>query len=180
MSYKINSTTDYHRKEIVTLGWELTVCNTLHDKDSPARKILQTNASYGEHLFAFLSQHINMSSIFRIFEVGGGYGFLMRDLLNHCSPQKITMLDISPFLLAKQQEALDDFNVNYIDNDFLACEDGVVADAELMIFNENLGDFPTITNVSRDDIMIGHNIEALAGAKRLTDAYALPLPTGSF
>ena len=96
MFYNLNSTADYHSNEVTTLGWELTVCNTLDDALSPARKILKNKTSYGKQLFIFLAQHIKIFGIDAIIEVGCGYGLLMRDMLKMFSPNKLPCLTSPP------------------------------------------------------------------------------------
>jgi len=177
--YKVNSTETYHRNEIATLGWELTVCNTIYEPASPARAILQSDKSYGEHLFAFFEHRLRMPKISAVLEVGGGYGYLMRGLLNCFSPRQITMIDISPFLVGKQKEALKNFNVTYIIDDFLAADTSAIAGHDLIIFNENLGDFPTITDLDENFLTQPADDPIMAEFHRLCRAYKLERPKGA-
>jgi len=182
MAYKLNRTDVYHRLGIASLGWELTVCNTLENPLSPARKILLKNASYGEQLFSFLSNHIDWQSVYHILEVGGGYGFLMHALLEKMPSQRVTMLDISPFLLDRQKTVLAALSVEYIEMDFLDYEFGGNASPDLIIFNENLGDFPTLIALSREEwegLPKGEEGSALVQAQRIINAYNLPPPLTS-
>ncbi|MEN6616169.1 MAG: hypothetical protein ABFD12_06400, partial [Syntrophorhabdus sp.] len=79
--YRLSTTEDYHRQDLKTLGWELTVCNSLYPEDTPIRKILVRNASYGDLLYEHLEQFVSLENVERIIEIGGGYGYLMRDFL---------------------------------------------------------------------------------------------------
>ncbi|MBN1380989.1 MAG: hypothetical protein JXA41_04890 [Deltaproteobacteria bacterium] len=157
MEYSINTTADYHQQDIKTLGWELTVCNALESPDSPCRKILQYNDSYGHLLYRFMERFIPMARIRNIIEVGGGYGYVMRDFLRNKPDSKITMLDISPVLLHKQRDLLKDDVADYILQDFLNADITWLRQYDLAIFNENLGDFPTVLNISCDMFRDGSN-----------------------
>ncbi len=99
MNPSYHSTRDYHLKDLQTLGWELTVCNSLHPENSPCRGILRRSASYGKLLHDFLDRIRPMKEVGRILEVGGGYGWLMRDFLSLQPELRAVMLDLSPFLL---------------------------------------------------------------------------------
>ena len=146
-SYYINKTEDYHTHHLDTLGWELTVCNALWNPESPCRKLLQTNDSFGCHLHRFLQELIPVDSIRRVLEVGGGMGYLMRDLLDIHPDWHATMLDISPHLLAMQKKMLADRNASFIREDFLALQPADLRLFDFVILNENLGDFPTLVAV---------------------------------
>ena len=81
INYYINSTEDYHKNELNSLGWELTVCNALDPMDSPCRRLIASQTSFGENLYRFLEEIIPVDTIRTILEIGGGMGYLMRDLL---------------------------------------------------------------------------------------------------
>lgn len=179
----INDTTSYHRNTMETLGWELTVCNMLADPLSPARTVLKNDFPYGVQLFYFLSSQIAFSTVSRIWEVGGGYGFLMRDFLKMLPPKKVTMLDISPLLLAQQKEALVGHpDITYIEEDFLAYNFGNEERIpDLIILNENLGDFPTVVNMDHTIIVGNHDHDwLLREARRILHKYEFLFPEGSF
>ena len=144
---KLNTTEHYHRHDLQTLGWELTVCNALMPLESPCRKILQTNQSYGHFLYDFINRFAAVSKMTHIIEVGGGYGYLMRDFLDRCPSLKATMLDISPYLLEKQRETLKGRDVAFRHEDFLKTDLSTLIPADLAILNENVGDFPTVIDV---------------------------------
>ncbi|MFB3925339.1 MAG: hypothetical protein ACE14T_04735, partial [Syntrophales bacterium] len=50
------SSHNYHLNDLDSLGWELTVCNSLHPEKSPCRSVLKRSRSYGAALFDFLSR----------------------------------------------------------------------------------------------------------------------------
>lgn len=144
MGYYINKTDHYHKQDIKTLGWELTVCNALFPKNSICRSILKHKASFGAHLFHFLKQRIPFEQIHTVLEVGGGMGYLMRDFLSHAPHLQATMLDISPLLLQKQKECLAGWPVEFREADFMNMSISDLRHFDFVIMNENLGDFPTL------------------------------------
>jgi len=144
MGYVLNTTDDYHVHQLNTLGWELTVVNALEPTDSPCRGALQNPASFGQHLCRFLEDKIALTRLRSVLEVGGGMGYLMKDLLTRARHIKATMLDISPYLLQKQKDALAAFPVNFREMDFLKTGLSDLQSFDLAILNENLGDFPTL------------------------------------
>jgi hypothetical protein len=54
------------------------------------------------------------------------------------------MLDISPYLLAKQKEILQGSPVNFLEKDILQIEINSLSLFDMVIMNENLGDLPTL------------------------------------
>lgn len=98
MNAFMSSTSDYYVHGIDTLGWELTVCNALYPVKSPCRGILKRDDSYGNLLYDYLGRFLPMGEIRSVIEIGGGYGYLMRDFLTKSPSLKVTMLEISPFL----------------------------------------------------------------------------------
>jgi len=181
MPFNLNLTVDYHRGELQTLGWELTVSNSLYPPDSPCRTVLKESSSYGRHLYDYLNEVFPLSNIVRILEIGGGYGYLMRDFLG-CNPRlRPLMVDISPVLLQKQRETLSDFDVKFREADFLDCDDTLLEDGiELAIMNEILGDFPTAVDVPADILNLNVSPDTLEGPfqriRRLYDHYSLGRP----
>ena len=144
MRYFLNTTDWYHRHALETLGWELTVCNSLQHEESPCRLLLRSNASFGTHLFEFLGHHIPLKSLKRVLEVGGGLGYLMKDFLTLAPHVQATMVEISPVLLQKQLEELAGLPVEFREMDFLSMPGSELDAFDLAILNENLGDFPTL------------------------------------
>ena len=148
--YTLNSTKSYHTEHLNTLGWELTVCNALHPEGTPVRKLLSCNDSFGHLLYDYLGQFFPMEKISKVLEIGGGYGYLMRDFLDRNGSLKACMLDISPFLLGKQQETLKEYALDFRQEDFLETDPIFLKGFDLAILNENLGDFPSLVNLSQD------------------------------
>jgi hypothetical protein len=150
MKYQINDTTDYHVGKLDTLGWELTVCNALEPEKSPCRSVLRRNASYGCLLYDYLDRFIPLGSLRRIIEIGGGYGYLMRDFLIRNPRLQAAMLDLSPHLLQKQRETLRRADVRFIEADIMHTPGRNLEGFDLALLNENLGDLPTLVDVPRD------------------------------
>jgi hypothetical protein len=182
MSIFINSTERYHREEMDSLGWELTVCEMLAREDSPCRRILKTPRSLGSALHAFLSDFFPWDSAGTVLEVGGGYGSLMRDLCAAHPGLRPTMLDISPFLHARQREALTGTGADFLVGDFFECGKEFLGGFDLAIFNENLGDFPTVCGIT-PVVLRGKGAvnDTLQAVRRLFARYGLERPAaGSF
>jgi len=144
MSYFINSTAKYHQQDLNSLGWELTVCNSLEPVNSPCRRVLASPDSFGQHLYNFLKEIIPLDDILTVLEVGGGMGYLMRDFLTLNPRLRAKMIDISPYLLAKQKETLQPFKVDFELADILAVPSETLSGFDLAILNENLGDLPAL------------------------------------
>lgn len=144
MSYRLNTTEKYHTHELNTLGWEMTVCNALYPEDSPCRRILKSNNSLGVSLSRFLEKYIPFTAVHDILEIGGGMGYLVRDFLELNPNLRATALDISPYLLDKQKETLQKYAVEFIRADALKKDAAFFSRFDLIILNENLGDFPAL------------------------------------
>ena len=119
----LSTTDDYHKCKLDSLGWEITLSVMLENPRSPCRDVLLKGDSFGNLLYDFLVTVIPMNRIHRIIEVGGGYGYLMRDFLRRNNTLCATMIDLSPFLLAQQKETLREFAVKFVQGDFLEMKD---------------------------------------------------------
>ena len=147
MGYEYHSTTAYHTRVINTLGWELTLCNALEPQDSPCRTLLEHPASYGALLHGFLSPFLPPQRAHSIIEIGGGYGFLMRDFLGRQDFERIVMVDVAPFLIEQQKKTIPCRGIEYRCEDFLETPGQCLDGLDIAIMNENLGDFPTLTGL---------------------------------
>ena len=181
-SYRINNTSLYHREGMKTLGWELTVCNALADTDSPCRTIIRKNASLGEHLYDHFSTLIPVQEIRSILEVGGGYGFLMRDLLSLRPFKRAVMIDLSPVLVERQKETLREHNVEFIQQDFFQVAPDFLGQFDLVVMNEVAGDFPTLCGIDPSwmDLPEISLDPPLAYAKHFFELHDTPIPEGPF
>jgi hypothetical protein len=144
---RVNSTADYYRSGEGSLGWELTVSNALYPEDSPCRKVLKKAASYGNLLHDYLSLFIPVERVQNILEIGGGYGYVMKEFLIRHPSMTATMVDISPRFSGIQRQTLKDYRVDYVIADFMELDPSYLAGKDLAILNENLGDFPTLADV---------------------------------
>jgi hypothetical protein len=167
MRYFVNKTDLYHKHDIKTLGWEMTVCNALFPENGLCRSVLKTPGSFGVHLFHYLQRFIPLKQLHTVLEVGGGMGYLMRDFLSLVPNLKVTMLDICPFLLEKQKQSLAGMPVQFCEMDFLAMSDADLKHYDLVILNENLGDFPTL--VASQDARCPPDSETLQWIKKVAD-----------
>ncbi len=157
MSFFLNQTEQYHKNDMSDLMWEVTVCNSIEPKTSPVRLILSQNRTYGEMLAAYLFKNIPKKYCNKVMEVGGGYGYLMRDLLADSPTIQATMVDISAAMIARQRQTLSPFDISTIQSDFFDIEPGLIQDQDLVIMNEIVGDFPTACQVTNDMVSCGNH-----------------------
>lgn len=147
MKPEYHSTAEYHLHGLDTLGWELTVCNSLSVENSPCLKILKKNGSYGRLLYEFLERSIPTVNVRRVLEVGGGYGLIMRDFFSLRPDIRARMIDLSPVLLEHQRQVLGIGRADFVRADFLEVDPALLQGIDLAVFNENLGDFPMLLNI---------------------------------
>jgi len=178
MKYILNNTKAYHTDQLNTLGWELTVCNALYPEKTPLRRVLARNDSYGHLLYEYLNRLIPMKNIKKIIEIGGGYGYLMKDFLDCNRSLEPCMLDISPYLLRQQKETLGEHRIAYRGEDFLETDTVFLREFDLAILNENLGDFPTLVNLDQEIFQLssGTANHDLAQAIYFFEQYRLERP----
>ncbi|MGB4270750.1 MAG: class I SAM-dependent methyltransferase [Spirochaetota bacterium] len=174
----INDTRTYHKEQITTLGWELTVCNMVYPENSPCREVIKKNASYGMLLYEFLSSYIDMKRVKTILEAGGGYGFLMKDFLENCPHVHCTMVDISPAMLSEQKKNIEG-NVSFIHSDFLELDNALLANIDLIICNEIVGDFITVCDIT-DEILESSELDEIKECKRFINMYNLVIKANPF
>ena len=177
MDYLLNTTENYHVNDLTSLGWELTVCNALYPKSSPCRNVLQLQDSFGVQLYHFLEKLIPLPEVNNVLEVGGGLGYLMYDFLSLKPSLSATMLDISPYLLAKQKENLSEFRVQFCQKDILKIAVDDLARFDLVILNENLGDLPTlVTNRDKNTTTDKQSKQLQERVEYFQNKYALSFP----
>jgi len=182
-SYHINDTTSYHRNHLETLGWELTVCNALEGAGNPCRGIIHNPASFGELLIDFLAGLIPLEQMRRVIEIGGGYGYVMRDLLARYPGTRSAMLDLSPLLLERQRTTLAGMPVQFFHDDFFNFDKDFYAGFDLVLMNEIIGDFTTACDV--DPAAVYAVTPAcpdplLSNIKRIVSTYGFALPKEPF
>lgn len=174
----LNTTDDYHKHRLDSLCWEITLSVMLEDPRSPCRSILRKGDTFGNILYDFLCRIIPMDRIHRIIEIGGGYGFLMRDFLKHNSEFFASMIDLSPYLLAQQRETLKEFDVQFTEGDFLRMAGSALSNIDLAILNEVVGDLPTACEIPRDALLDYPADSRHSEVRRVCDRYGIPLGAG--
>ena len=139
MNFTVHSSAAYHRQELRTLGWETTLCNILANCHSPCRTILDIKKSYVNLLFDYLDGLFSFERINHLLEVGGGYGWLMRDFMSRKSFAKVTMIDICPHLLDQQRYALKSLpgSLSFREEDFIDTPPTVLEDVDLVLIIVN-------------------------------------------
>ncbi|TAL16226.1 methyltransferase domain-containing protein [bacterium] len=181
----LNKTEDFYKGGDASLLWEMTICQSLSRADAPCANALETRASYGEKLAGFLTSRAGIKPGARIIEVGCGYGTLMESLIGHLRPSAVTMIDISPRFHEMQKTALGSHkNVSFVLSDVFDWLDTPGETADLLISNENIGDFPAADGLSPEKVrrMLESGItqgDTLEGRSvKLIQRYGLPLPEG--
>ncbi|MBN2809218.1 MAG: SAM-dependent methyltransferase [Deltaproteobacteria bacterium] len=147
----LNLTSDYYTGAYPSLLWEMTVCQSLGDGHGTFARALKKPAAYGFLLADYLQRETSLPvQCGKIVEVGGGYGTLMAALLEALKPQSVTMVDISPTLLEKQKIRLKKHPAAFHCEDIFSWLKGLKTSLDLLILNEIIGDFPTITNIAKN------------------------------
>lgn len=161
----INNTTGFYAGDgPPSLFWELTICQSLAAVDSPYQQALRRRAPYGRLLAEFLVREVGLTPGWPVVEVGGGYGTLMSHLLDPVPLTDLTLVDVSPFFSTKQQAALADHGeFRFVVADAVAYFQHQQRSVELVIANENLGDFPTVTGIHRDTLQRARNVGGAVG-----------------
>jgi hypothetical protein len=180
--YRINDTSLYHRCGMKTLGWELTVCNAMEDDSSPCRGVINKNSSFGGHLIDLLRSVIPLGTVSRVIEIGGGYGYIMRDFVHQLGIARAAMLDLSPVIIDKQKKTLEGLNVEFYQQDFFDAGPDFFRNFDLALLNEVAGDFPTVCDINPDFFSLPDDSldPVLARVKKIFSFYGLPLPPEPF
>ena len=136
-----------------SLFWELTICQSLAAVDSPYQKALQCPRPYGQILAGFLAEALGLQPNWSVVEVGGGTGSLMTAFLDVVPLTDLTLVDISPFFSARQREVLADRGAfRFVTSDAAAYFRGRQRPVDLVLSNENIGDFSTVTGIRRREL----------------------------
>jgi hypothetical protein len=176
----LSTTDNYHKHELDSLFSEITLSVMLEDSRSLCRSVLQKNDTFGNLLYDFLCAVIPMDRICHLIEIGGGYGYLMRDFMRRNSNLCATMIELSPILLAKQRETLREFAVHFVQGDFFEMDDSVLSNTDMAILNEVIGDFPTACDVPQDVLVKCHNHmdPLIEEVQRIYESYEIAPPVG--
>jgi len=91
------------------------------------------------------------------------------------------MIDISPFLLAQQQETLREFDVRFIHGNFLEMSDFALSNIDLVILNEVIGDLPAACDIPRNALLDGTDPEdmLLSEVRRIYRSYGIAPPVAN-
>ena len=136
-----------------SLFWELTICQSLAELENPYQKALRQPRRYGEILAGFLVRELGLRPAWSVVEVGGGTGSLMAAFLDVVPLTELTLVDLSPFFSARQRGALADRGAfRFVTSDAVAYFRGAEQLVDLVISNENIGDFPTVTGIRRSEL----------------------------
>lgn len=167
----IHRTDDYHRKGAIDLCTEYTVSESLARTGSPSLSVLGVKKPYGALVGAFLDGRGLLPPGCRICEIGGGYGSLMRGLLEDLGARvgHVVMADLSRYLLKRQRRALRPWS----DRTSFLCGDAVelvsaLSGIHCFILNEMMGDLETWKDV--DPVRLPHEVE------RFVRQYGLEIP----
>jgi hypothetical protein len=151
----IRDTRDYHRHHPVDLMTEWTVCETFGSIDSPFMPYLDKPKSYGAIIGDRLREWGLLRSGSRLCEIGGGYGTLMRGLLEAYGEQieHIVMMDVSRSLLERQKKtlALWEDMITYIEGDITEMIPDL-SGGDVVILNEMIGDLDTWTELDPEKL----------------------------
>lgn len=173
--YNINSTYDYHRFGKPDLMTELTICESFSSQGSPYSKAFGIEKPYGALLGDFLKKHGLLKSGCVIMEAGGGYGSLMKGLLENHSHlvKRVIMADLSMYMLNRQRETLQDLDgkADFIQGNIQDMAAGI-SGIDLIILNEMIGDLDVVRNVEPGKITVD--------VQKIIEKYDLEVPDVSF
>jgi hypothetical protein len=134
---------------------EFTVCESLGSPSSPYLEALGLAQSYGAILGDRLREKGLLREESRICEIGGGYGSLMRGLLEAHGDLtgRVVMVDLSRALLSRQKRALGSWKdrIRYVLADGLELLPAI-SGVDLFLVNEMIGDLPVWTDLDRDHL----------------------------
>lgn len=178
--FRINNTEDFYRGGNASLFWEATICRSLSDRSSSYSRALENPRTYGDILADFLSRRLIRKSVGPVLEIGGGEGTLMEALYPRISPESVTMVDISPRLSEMQKQRLSAFRrVTFAVSDALSWLANTAQRFDLVISNENVGDFQTVVfengSVVQELASIGNESDPAQRAASLAVRYGLQL-----
>jgi hypothetical protein len=171
----LHDTRHYHLHHPVDLMTEFTICESLGNPGSPYLRALGIVKTYGAILGDRLREKGLLRRGCRICEIGGGYGSLMRGLLEAHGDLvgRVAMVDLSRALIGRQRRALNPWGgrVSFVLGDALEVLPAITG-ADLFLINEMIGDLPVWTDI--DPKRIPPEAEAVI------DRYRLGIPEEGF
>jgi hypothetical protein len=146
----IHDTRHYHLHHPVDLMTEFTVCESLASPSSPYLPALGMAKTYGAILGDRLLERDLLRNGCRICEIGGGYGSLMRGLLEVHGDlvEQVVMVDLSRVLLGRQRRVLEPWKdrMGYVLGDALEVLPAI-SGMDFFLINEMIGDLPVWTDL---------------------------------
>jgi len=146
----LHDTRNYHLHHPVDLMTEFTICESLGYTASPHLRALAMTSTYGAILGDRLREKGLLRRGCRICEIGGGYGSLMRGLLEAHGDlvERVAMVDLSRALIGRQRRALNPWGgrVSFVVGDALEVLPAITG-ADLFLINEMIGDLPVWTDI---------------------------------
>jgi hypothetical protein len=151
----IHDTRHYHLHHPIDLMTEFTVCESLGSPSSPYLQALGMARTYGAILGDRLRERGLLRKGCRLCEIGGGYGSLMRGLLEAHGDlvEQVVMVDLSRALIGKQKRTLESWTdrVGYVLGDALEVLPAI-SGMDFFLINEMIGDLPVWTNLGADHL----------------------------
>ncbi|MGE5855055.1 MAG: hypothetical protein ACM34C_00695 [Syntrophaceae bacterium] len=146
----IHDTRHYHLHHPIDLMTEFTVCESLGDPGSPTLRALGMTRTYGAVLGDRLRERGFLRQGCRLCEIGGGYGSLMRGLMDAHGGlvERMALVDLSRALLGRQGHALNPWRDRavFVLGDALEVLPAV-SGVDLFLINEMIGDLPVWTDL---------------------------------
>jgi len=168
---RLSGTQHYYRHCRVDLMTEYTICESLASIDSPYMVALARREPYGRIIGEFLEEQGMLRNGCSLCEVGGGYGSLMKGLLESCGHRigRVCMVDLSLSLLARQRAVLAPWQrrILYVNADVMTQIPALV-NVDTLILNEVIGDLDTWEDLDAKSLP--------DEASRLIDRYDLEIP----
>lgn len=168
---KYNSTYDYHKNLRIDLLTEYTVCESFSSIKSPYMAALKNPKAYGSLIGDFLAGKALLKSGSIIMEGGGGYGSLMRGVMESYSDlvQHVYMIDLSLYLLNKQRNNLLPWRdkIFFIQGDINYILESIKTKVDVLILNEMIGDLDMLVDISSENMQ---------SAESLIKEYELDIP----
>lgn len=150
-----NRTYGYYKHNPIDLMTEFTVCESLVSSASPYMVAVKDPKPYGSLVGEMLAAYGMLYDGCRVCEIGGGYGSLMKGLLERYSSliRRVVMIDLSNHLLRKQREALEPWNgkIDFVQADIMQLVP-VLSKFDVVIINEMIGDLDTWKDLSLSDL----------------------------
>ncbi len=150
-----NRTYGYHKNYPIDLMTEFTICESLASSASPYMVAVENPKPYGALIGEMLTACGMLYQGCCVCEVGGGYGSLMKGLLEGYSSliRRIVMVDLSKTLLRRQRKALETWKqrIDFIQADVIELMP-VLSKIDAVIVNEMIGDLDTWKDLTPTDL----------------------------